>query len=80
MTKGITRIGLDATALIAQAWDAVRARFERFCLTAGVATLARMLEQDATQLCGATTSGRPKCLSSIIQQAGSDRISGVRWS
>jgi putative transposase len=42
----------DSTALVTEAWDAVGASFERFCLTAGVATLARMLEEDATALCG----------------------------
>jgi transposase-like protein len=41
-----------STALVTEAWDAVGASFERFCLTAGVATLARMLEEDATALCG----------------------------
>ena len=30
----------------------VRASFERFCLTAGLATLASMMEEDATCLCG----------------------------
>ena len=28
-----------ATALVTDAWDAVGASFERFCLTAGVATV-----------------------------------------
>jgi hypothetical protein len=41
-----------ATALVTDAWDAVGASFERFCLTAGVATLTRMMEEDATALCG----------------------------
>ena len=35
------------------AWENVAASFERFCLTAGIATLAEMMEQDATRLCGA---------------------------
>ena len=35
------------------AWENVAASFERFCLTAGIATLAEMMEQDATKLCGA---------------------------
>ena len=34
-----------ATALVTDAWDAVGASFERFCLTAGVATLTRMMEE-----------------------------------
>ncbi len=41
-----------ATALVTDAWGAVGASFERFCLTAGVATLTRMMEEDATALCG----------------------------
>jgi putative transposase len=28
------------------------ASFERFCLTAGIATLAAMMEEDASRLCG----------------------------
>ncbi len=40
------------TALVTDAWDSVGASFERFCLTAGVATLTRMMEEDATALCG----------------------------
>jgi transposase-like protein len=35
------------------AWENVAASFERFCLTAGIATLAEMMERDATKLCGA---------------------------
>ena len=34
------------------AWEAVSASFERFCLTAGIATLTEMMEQDAVALCG----------------------------
>jgi transposase-like protein len=41
-----------ATAVVTEAWEAVGASFERFCLTAGIATLAKMMEEDATQLCG----------------------------
>lgn len=52
MPRNITPPRPDTTALIAPAWDAVGASFERFCLTAGVATLARMMDEDATQLCG----------------------------
>ena len=35
------------------AWEAVSASFERFCLTAGIATLTEMMQQDAVELCGA---------------------------
>jgi len=37
---------------VTEAWEEVGASFERFCLTAGVATLTRMMAEDATALCG----------------------------
>jgi transposase-like protein len=52
MKRITTPAAQAATALVAEAWDAVGASFERFCLTAGVATLARMMGEDATALCG----------------------------
>ena len=52
MKKNSTSEPADATALVTDAWQEVGASFERFCLTAGVATLAKMMEADATQLCG----------------------------
>jgi putative transposase len=52
MKKNSTSEPVDATALVTDAWQEVGASFERFCLTAGVATLAKMMEEDATQLCG----------------------------
>jgi putative transposase len=39
-------------AAVAEAWQHVGASFERFCLTAGVSALSRMMEQDAVELCG----------------------------
>ena len=42
---------VDATALATDACQEGGASFERSCLTAGVATLVRMMEEDATQLC-----------------------------
>ena len=39
-------------ALVENAWQDVGASFERFCLTAGIATLSGMLEEDAVRLCG----------------------------
>jgi putative transposase len=39
-------------AAVAEAWQRVGASFERFCLTAGVSALNRMMEQDAVELCG----------------------------
>lgn len=38
----------DTTALVRKAWDAVETHFEHFYLTAGVATLARMMAEDTT--------------------------------
>ena len=39
-------------AAVGEAWQQVGASFERFCLTAGVSALSRMMEQDAIELCG----------------------------
>jgi len=54
--------GVDASALVEEAFQEVGASFERFCLTAGIATLQGMLEEDAARLCGpphaAIRSGR----------------------
>ncbi len=36
-----------------KAWDDVESSFEHFCLAAGIATLAEMMERDAAALCGA---------------------------
>jgi putative transposase len=52
MKRHSTPSTADTTGLVTEAWDAVGASFEHFCLTAGVATLARMMEEDATALCG----------------------------
>ena len=52
MKTNSTRPAANATALVTEAWEAVGASFERFCLTAGVATLAKMMEEDAIALCG----------------------------
>jgi len=41
-----------AGGIVEQAWQEVGASFERFCLNAGLATLASMMEQDARELCG----------------------------
>ena len=41
-----------AAGIVEQAWEEVGASFERFCLNAGLATLASMMEEDATELCG----------------------------
>jgi putative transposase len=51
MEKAITPAGVVAAGIEA-AWENVTASFERFCLTAGVATLTEMMEHDAAGLCG----------------------------
>jgi putative transposase len=51
MKKVSTAAGIVASGL-EKAWENVTASFERFCLTAGVATLSEMMEQDTVTLCG----------------------------
>jgi putative transposase len=51
MRKDITPAG-NVAAGIEVAWENVAVSFERFCLTAGVATLIEMMERDATEMCG----------------------------
>ena len=52
MKKSTTSAAVVPAAIIEDAWQEVGASFERFCLTTGVATLAGMLEEDATRVCG----------------------------
>src|SRR5215469_11204423 len=52
MEKSITPARVVPAGIVEEAWQQVAASFERFCLTAGVATLADMMEQDAARLCG----------------------------
>src|SRR6476659_9391218 len=52
MKKTITTPRSDATAMVEAAWQTVGDSFERFCLTAGIAALASMMEDDTEQLCG----------------------------
>src|SRR6185437_5984180 len=51
MKKDITPTAAVASG-VDEAWRDVGASFERFCLTAGIATLADMMERDAAELCG----------------------------
>ena len=51
MKKDTTPAGIAATGIKA-AWENVTVSFERFCLTAGVATHAEMMERAAAKLCG----------------------------
>jgi putative transposase len=57
MEKSTTEAGVVPAAIVEEAWQQVGASFERFCLTAGIATLAGMMETDAARLCG-TRYGR----------------------
>jgi len=50
--KNSTTSAVVAAGIVEQAWEEVGASFERFCLNAGLATLASMMEEDATELCG----------------------------
>jgi transposase-like protein len=53
MKKSTTAAGAVPAAIVKEAWQQVGASFERFCLTAGITTLAGMMEGDAARLCGA---------------------------
>jgi putative transposase len=55
MKKDSTPAGIVASG-VERAWEDAAVSFERFCLTAGVATLAEMMEQDAAEVCGARHS------------------------
>ena len=52
MRKTITSAAVVPAAIVEDAWQDVGASFERFCLTSGIATLASMMAEDATRLCG----------------------------
>ena len=52
MNKSTTPAAVVPAAIVEDALQDVRASFERFCLTAGIATLTSMMEEDATGLCG----------------------------
>ena len=52
MNKSTTPAGVFPAAIVEEAWQQVGASFERFCLTAGIATLAGMMEADTARLCG----------------------------
>ena len=52
MKKFTTSAAIDPAAIVEDAWQDVGASFERFCLATGVATLAGMMEEDASLLCG----------------------------
>ena len=66
MTKSTTAAGVAPAAIVEEAWQQVGASFERFCLTAGIATLAGMMERDAAGLCG-------------VRYGRDDGRDGYRW-
>src|SRR5260370_30281352 len=66
MTKCTTPAGVGRAAIVEEAWQQVGASFERFCLTAGIATLAGMMEGDAARLCG-------------VRYGRDDGKDGYRW-
>ena len=53
MKRNTTHEAATPHAIVEDAWEAVGASFERFCLSAGIATLSAMMEQDVATLCGA---------------------------
>jgi putative transposase len=52
MKEATTSAAVVPAAIVEAAWQEVGASFERFCLTAGIATLAHMMDEDAARLCG----------------------------
>ncbi len=66
MKKTITTRASDATTMVEAAWQTVGESFDRFCLTAGIASLTQMMEEDSKRLCG-PRHGR------------SDQRAGHRW-
>ena len=52
MRNPITSAAVVAAESVEQAWAEVGASFERFCLNAGLASLAGMMEAEARELCG----------------------------
>jgi putative transposase len=52
MKETITSAAAVPAAIVEAAWQEVGASFERFCLTAGIATLTDMMDEDAARLCG----------------------------
>jgi putative transposase len=66
MEKSTTEAGVVPAAIVEEAWQQVGASFERFCLTAGIATLAGIMETDAARLCG-------------VRYGRADGKDGYRW-
>src|SRR5438128_4066328 len=66
MKESTTPAGVVPAAIVKEAWQQVGASFERFCLTAGIATLAGMMEGDAARLCG-------------VRYGRDDGKDGYRW-
>jgi hypothetical protein len=77
MKRIITPPGPDTTALVKEAWQDIGASFERFCLTAGIATLSRMMTEDAERLCGPPWPLGHAYRASLGADQGEDRLS--RW-
>jgi putative transposase len=50
MKKSTTLAAVVPAAIGEEAWQEVGASFARFCLTAGIALLTKMMEEDAVQL------------------------------
>src|SRR6266403_1522359 len=66
MEKSTTPAGVVPAAIVEEAWQQVGASFERFCLTAGIATSAGMTEGAAAGLCG-------------VRYGRDDGKDGYRW-
>ena len=76
MKESTTSAAVVPAAIVEEAWQEVGASFERFCLTAGIATLAHMMEEDAARLAApvmavprarqGTAGGRPRARSASM--------------
>jgi len=81
MEKSTTAAGVVPAAIVEEAWQQVGVSFERFCLTAGIATLAGMMEGDAARLRGIRGCGRlgapPRQLDRVIPAPYQSGASGV---
>jgi putative transposase len=60
MTNATTILSIPPAPSLETAWQDVQISFERFCLTAGVAVLEQMLEEDAEQLAGPRHGRHPE--------------------
>ncbi len=75
MKKITTSAAIGAGAIVEEAWQEVGASFERSRLTAGIATLSGMLEEDTARLVRLPLwSGGGQGRASVGEDAGQGRL------